>query len=482
MNERLSVNVPLSGSNANRSVASDLGNVSLLARPVSDDDAFSRLEHPFAVRSDADLEGAEAEDVATCRELLVLSVVLVVSFWIVYRITDPSHVDPLWGRVLFASLPGGIALGSYVLSAIRRQLLTFWRFFLYVTVAWFAGLSVLNEFDPAYGLGMLFVVAATSTGFSIGLRRRGPLLAYLAWTTILPNLALLAVESPGIGRLIFFVSLLSLAVIFYVILDWRIRAEDALRESREQAKEASRLKTTIIGNLNHEFRTPLTSILGFAESLEEELSGPQQKRAELIRRSGTRLQRTLKTLLALSRLRADRAHLEPEPINVAEHVAGAVDPFVPKAKEHGLDLRVDLPASSVEAAVNPEAIERIVTVLTDNALKFTEDGYVQVGAAVEEDAVLIVVTDTGIGIDEEAQALLFEPFRQASEGRSRTEEGLGLGLTLVGQLVELMDGTIEVDSEPGEGTRFEVRVPHNSDLESRSTSASAAASTQGTAT
>lgn len=441
--------------------------------------SFSRVEHPFAVRPGVELEGTAAEDVATCRLLSMLAVLLIFAFGVVYRITDPSNVDPLWGRALFALVPGGLALASYVLPAVRRRFLTFWRLFLYVAVAWFTGLSVLNQFDPSYGLGMLFLVAATSVGFGIGLRRRGPFLLFLAWATVLPTAALLTVETPGIEALIFLVSLVSLAVILSLILDWRIRAENALRESRERAEAASRLKTTIIGNLNHEFRTPLTSILGFAEALEEDLSGPEKKQAQLIQRSGSRLQRTLDTLLALSRLEADRIHLDPERVDVVDRVSDAIEPFVSKAEEKGLDLVLDAPDASLEARVNPEAIERIAAVLTDNAVKFTEEGRVVVGVAAQDEQVVLTVADTGIGIDEDAQALLFEPFRQASEGIDRTEEGLGLGLTLVGQLVEVMEGTVEVESEPGEGTRVEVRVPRDQRSE-EAPSFSSALSARGT--
>ncbi len=408
----------------------------------------------------------------------MLAAVLILAFWVVYRVSDPTHLDPWWGRVLFALVPGGIALGSYVSPLIRRRYITLWRVFLYLAVAWFTGLSVLNGFRASYGLGVLFIVAATSAGFGVGLRRRKPLLGYLTWTTLLPTGALLATTSPGIGRLLFFVSLLSLAIIFYLILDWRIRAEDALRESREQAKAASRLKSTIIGNLNHEFRTPLTSILGFAESLEEELSGTEQHQVQLIRRSGNRLRRTLNTLLELSRLRADRAHLELERIEVVQHVADAVEPFVPAAEEQGLDLRFEASRSPIEAHLQPVAVERIVTVLVDNALKFTEEGHIVVQVGTRDERVVIAVTDTGIGMNEEARHLLFEPFRQASEGFDRTEEGLGLGLTLVGQLVELMEGTIEVDSEPGTGTRFEVTIPLGDSSERSSSSSPAATSRQ----
>lgn len=446
--------------------------------PTPSDEAFSRLKHPFAVRPGVEIDDADAQDIATCRELLVLAVGLVLGFWGVYRITNPSFVDPLWGRILFAMIPGGCALCSYVVPGIRRRLISFWRFFLYVTVAWFTGLSVLNGFDQSYGLGLLFIAAATSAGFGVGLRRRRPLLLYLTWTTLLPSLALAGVEAPGIGLWIFPLCLLSLSVIFYLILDWRIRAEDALRESRVRAEAASRLKSTIIGNLNHEFRTPLTSILGFAESLENALSGHKKEQAQLIRRSGARLQHTLDTLLALSRLRADQAELTPEPVDLVEHVTSVLEPFRVKAHEEGLELNVDLPASSLEARVNPDAIGRIVTVLVDNAIKFTEEGRVRVHLAVRQETVILTVADTGIGIDEEARSLLFEPFRQASEGINRTEEGLGLGLTLVGQLVELMDGVIEVEGEPGEGSRFEVRVPRDQGSGPRLESSVSSASTQ----
>lgn len=159
-------------------------------------------------------------------------------------------------------------------------------------------------------------------------------------------------------------------------------------------------------------------------------------------------------------------------------MADAVDPFVPTAKEQGLDLRFDAPRSPIEAHLQPVALERIVTVLVDNALKFTEEGHIVVQVDTRDERVVIAVTDTGIGMDEEARRLLFEPFRQASEGFDRTEEGLGVGLTLVGQLVELMEGTIEVDSEPGTGTRFEVKIPRGNPAEGSSSSSPAATARQ----
>lgn len=426
---------------------------------ASSDGWFSKLQHSFALDGEGGVQEVDARDLAVCRQISALAVVLIFAFWVVYRLTDSAHIDPLWGRILFATVPGTLVVGTYVSAAVRQRVIGLWRFFLYVTVTWIAALTAVNRFDSSYAIGLLFVVAATSAGFGVGLQRRRPALWFLSWATLLPAALLLGVESPRIDPFIYLVSLVSLTVIFYMILDRHIRAEETLRARREEAEAASRLKSTILGNLSHEFRTPLTSILGFSEMLKNELSGEKQDRAELIYRSGARLQQTLDTLVALSRLKADRANLASKRIDVTECVARAVEPFEPAADEQEIDLVLDCPESTVEATLNPEAVERIVAILTDNAIKFTDAGQVEVRVRANGDVIVLGVEDTGIGMDEETRARLFEPFRQASEGKNRTEEGLGLGLTLVGQLVEMLDGEIDVDSEPEMGTEVQVRLP-----------------------
>ena len=235
--------------------------------------------------------------------------------------------------------------------------------------------------------------------------------------------------------------------------------ERALRGAKEEAEAAARLKDAMLANMSHEVRTPLTAIIGYAEMLRADLGGPESELAEYIYRSGRRLERTLDAMLSLSKLEGGAYEPSPERVDLTRLVEEVVGELAPKARKQGVEVETQLPEAAV-GRWDENALRRVLGNLLDNAIKFTpEDGRAAVRARLEDHEAVLEVEDTGIGIGEEVREKIFEPFKQESEGNTREYEGTGLGLPIVQEFVELMGGTIGLESEKSEGTRFIVRLP-----------------------
>jgi len=255
-----------------------------------------------------------------------------------------------------------------------------------------------------------------------------------------------------------------------LVLD-RLRREAALRDAKEAAEEASRLKSTMLANMSHEIRTPLTSIIGFSETIEEEAdlleatpadANPStlSRFAHLIGKNGRRLLDTLDGVLNLSRLEAGQMDLAAERIPLDELAKGLVDELHPQAEEAGVHCEVEKTPRPVVARVDRGGMQIALRNLISNAIKYTEEGgRVRVRSYRAEDAAVVEVEDTGIGMDADTVEHVFEPFRQASEGLNREYEGTGLGLTVTKQVIEKMNGDIEVDTEEDAGTCVRLRLP-----------------------
>jgi signal transduction histidine kinase len=233
----------------------------------------------------------------------------------------------------------------------------------------------------------------------------------------------------------------------------------ALEKAVAEAEEMNRLQAAFMADLSHEIRTPLTSIIGFAEVLDEEASGTVGRFAGLILESSRRLLDTLNSVLDLSKLNREDEQLASERTDVAAEVRDTVRLFRPQAETADVALAVEGP-SSVSAELDPSALHRCCSNLVSNAIKYTgEGGAVTVRIRAEDDVVVVSVVDTGEGIDPGAREVLFDPFEQPGD----EEDGAGLGLAITHRLVSLMGGTIDVESTPGEGSTFTLRVPRWAD-------------------
>jgi PAS domain S-box-containing protein len=252
----------------------------------------------------------------------------------------------------------------------------------------------------------------------------------------------------------------------------RKQAEMELRDAKEQAEASLAAKERFLATMSHEVRTPLNAVLGMAQLLARtDLTEDQRSYLQSIRFSGNTLLTLLNTVLDFAKLEAGEVDLEKtafDPVRLAHHVRNMLRS---KASESDLDFRVEanlrLPTSVVGDAAR---VGQILTNLASNALKFTDDGsviiHVEEGpAAAPADApaapvwITFRVEDTGIGIPAEKQEHVFGHFNQAHAGAGETRQGTGLGLAIVQTLVDQMGGTIDLESTPGEGSVFIVRLP-----------------------
>jgi signal transduction histidine kinase/BarA-like signal transduction histidine kinase/ligand-binding sensor domain-containing protein len=240
-----------------------------------------------------------------------------------------------------------------------------------------------------------------------------------------------------------------------------------LREANERLHHADKLKDDLLANTSHELRTPLTAILGFASVLEEELVGEHSEFASRINRSGQRLLDSVNSLLDMARLQADTIDFEPTTFDLAATVNAICAPLRKEAAEKGLFLSIMPEDLQVHVALDRHSLQRIVSNLVGNAIKFTNTGGVCVFLDHDDENVFLTIQDTGIGIREEFLPHLFDQFQQESSGYSRSHEGSGLGLAITNRLVTLLGGEINVETRRGQGTSFTVRLPRSTSEEMR---------------
>jgi PAS domain S-box-containing protein len=237
---------------------------------------------------------------------------------------------------------------------------------------------------------------------------------------------------------------------------------------RERAKiaieQAYRMRSEFMANVTHELRTPLNAVIGFAGLLKDEVPGPlnaqQAEFAADILASGQRLLELVEGILEMSRLDVAGGALEREPVEIGAVLEERMAAHRQVAGARGLTMRLEVAADTGSAELDPSALHRMLDALIDNAIKFNrEGGTVAVSARRAGVALEIAVADTGIGIAREDLAKLFKPLAQLDAGLARRHGGVGLGLALARRLAELHGGTLEVESEPGKGSTFTLRLP-----------------------
>lgn len=243
------------------------------------------------------------------------------------------------------------------------------------------------------------------------------------------------------------------------------QAQEALRIARDQALEASRSKSQLLSKVSHELRTPLGGVLGYAELLRDgvfgNLTDEQRKAASEIVESANHLTSMVTELLDEAQIRANTTILQERPFAPAKLLEQALSGMEILAQKKGLkftaSLDKDMPA---ELLGDERRLKQIIINLVGNAIKFTKEGEVRLTISrPDKENWVIQVTDTGVGISKEARAYIFEPFRQVENTITRDNRGIGLGLSITKQLVEIMNGRIVLDSEPGKGSTFTVMLP-----------------------
>lgn len=260
----------------------------------------------------------------------------------------------------------------------------------------------------------------------------------------------------------------------------RKQQEEELRRAKEAAEAASRSKSTFLANMSHELRTPLNAVIGYSEILlEEARDAGQQAMADDLERitaAGHHLLAMISDLLAISKIEAGRMELANQQFAVEPLLRDLLVTLAPLAAQNGNRLALQLEAALPVAYADAGKLSQILLNLLSNACKFTKDGVVTLCVSQGEQqkaraqgateaigvgraALIIEISDTGIGIPPDQLERLFEPFTQADESSTRRYGGTGLGLAITRRYCELMGGSIEVTSAPGQGSTFRVCLP-----------------------
>jgi PAS domain S-box-containing protein len=252
----------------------------------------------------------------------------------------------------------------------------------------------------------------------------------------------------------------------YALAAYRLKAEESLQLAKENAEASDQLKSLFLSNMSHEIRTPMNAILGFAEMLQDpELNIEEKDRfLDVIIKSGDNLLRLINDIIDISKIEAGQLRILYSDCNLNE-LFDDLEEFFNKElnrlrKDH-LTFYMQTEKSEHDFVVytDPARLKQIISNLVGNAIKFTDEGFIELGYRVRGNKIEIYVRDSGIGIPVDQQKLIFERFGQVKEVAARNLSGTGLGLTISRNLVELLGGTMWLDSFPGEGSTFWFSIP-----------------------
>jgi signal transduction histidine kinase/FixJ family two-component response regulator len=247
-----------------------------------------------------------------------------------------------------------------------------------------------------------------------------------------------------------------------------LAAQAEAEAARDAAEAAALAKSAFLAAMSHEIRTPMNGVLGMLEILERsELGTDQARSVAVMRDSAQSLLRIIDDVLDFSKIEAGRMEVETLPFSLRGLVEGTVETLMPQARQRGLTLFADPPDPGPDwLEGDPTRVRQILFNLIGNALKFTERGFVRLAAQTRMETraegsiavVRLIVEDSGVGMDAETLARLFQPFTQADSSTTRRFGGTGLGLSIVRRLAELMEGEVHAESTPGRGSRFVVTL------------------------
>ena len=238
--------------------------------------------------------------------------------------------------------------------------------------------------------------------------------------------------------------------------------EKSRRKSYQELAQVVELRTQFLASISHEIRTPLGGVMGGIGLLKDaNTKGEVDETLQLMSQSGKALQGVVDNFLDFSKLKEEKLTLNPKAYSLRDCFERSVDAFKIQAAQKGLKLILDFSSSAENWVLGDESrVSQIIVNLLSNAIKFTDEGFIKVTVDYHSDGVVeFMVEDSGIGIEKNQQKMIFDPYMQAQKHQTQNFSGTGLGMSITKSLVELMEGSIEVESALGEGTRFTVFIP-----------------------
>jgi PAS domain S-box-containing protein len=234
----------------------------------------------------------------------------------------------------------------------------------------------------------------------------------------------------------------------------RKSAERSLRVAKEQAESASRAKSLFLANMSHEIRTPMNAVLGYTQLIESDAELPEKYRRPLkaIRVAGNHLISLIDNILDISKIEAGAMELNLRDFDLGDLIEDIAEMFAIRCEQKGLQWTTDARIGDRAVSGDDRKLRQVLINLLGNAVKFTDSGQIRLGVRQCGRRYAFDVEDTGLGVSEEARERIFEPFQQAEEGGAKG--GTGLGLAITKRHIELMGGTLTLDSSPREGSRF----------------------------
>lgn len=239
-------------------------------------------------------------------------------------------------------------------------------------------------------------------------------------------------------------------------------SEKNLRIAIKEAEAANHAKSEFLSVMSHELRTPLHGIIGLQNLIASDshnLSEEQRENLILAQQSAKSLRSLVNDVLDLAKIESGNMELIKEPFNLSDCINDALVPFILAAREKGLSLKLEMSNMPASMVGDESRLRQVLLNLVGNAVKFTEQGYILVKVIGMETHISFSVEDSGVGIPPESVATIFEPFIQVTSAKQPQQSGTGLGTSIVKHFVELMGGTIDVESTPGQGSRFTFQIP-----------------------
>ncbi len=261
-------------------------------------------------------------------------------------------------------------------------------------------------------------------------------------------------------------ALLSILLIYFY-LKFKIKQKtQELQIAKDNAEESNRIKTNFIQNISHEIRTPMNGIMGFSELLRSNCLTPEERKeyAEIIVNSGKDLIKSVENILEISTLETKQNKVRFVETNLKEVLLDLISQYAPKAESKNLSLSLENKISDQQNIILTDTVKlyKIVSNLIDNAIKFTYEGTIIIFSYLVGDSIIISIKDSGIGIKQKDQQIIFHSFSQSEKEISKNFGGLGLGLAIAKKNADLIGGQISFKSKEGEGSTFSLKIPHTS--------------------